>query len=247
MSEIAKTADQALRILLEVAERGPTSATELSRSLGMNRTVVHRLLSTLQHRAFVRRQDDGYVVGPVVMRLAEAVEPALRRAALPVIRRTSEEIGETIVLSAPDDREVVTVAQWLGGDHMVRVQHTIGSRHPLYLGASGRAILAFLGEPAIGRALRRLKDPQRVREQLEEIQRSGYAVSHDELQRGVYGTAAPVVDESGRAVAAVAILVPLSRMPAGNEHSECIVRAAGEIAAALFEKSDRTQVALGRA
>jgi IclR family KDG regulon transcriptional repressor len=235
MSEVAKTADQALRILLEVAERGPMSATELSRSLGMNRTVVHRLLSTLQRRAFVRRQDDGYVVGPVVMRLADSVEPTLRRVALPVIRRTSEEIGETIALSAPDGAQVVTVAQWIGGDNMVRVQHTIGARHPLYLGASGRAILAFLGDAAIGRALRRLDDADTVRAQLEEIRELGYAVSHDELQRGVYGTAAPVLDENGRPVAAVAILVPLSRVPEGAEHAECVVKAAAEIAADLRE------------
>jgi DNA-binding IclR family transcriptional regulator len=243
MSEIAKTADLALQVLLEVAEKGPTSATELSRSLGMNRTVVHRLLSTLQRRGFVRRQDEGYVLGPVVVRLSDLVEPELRRVARPVIRRASGQVGETVVLSVPDGRDVVVVEQSLGGDHMVRVEHKIGSRHPLYLGASGRAILAFLPETAVGRALRGLEDAERVRELLEEIRRFGYAVSHDELQRGVFGTAAPIRDPNGRAVGAIAILVPLSRVPRGTEHGEAAVEAADGIAAGLFEGARTAAIA----
>ena len=235
MSEIAKTADLALQVLLEVAEQGPTSATELSRSLGMNRTVVHRLLATLQRRGFVRRQDEGYVLGPVVVRLADLVEPELRRVARPVVRRASEQVGETVVLSVPDGRDVVVVEQSLGGDHLVRVEHKIGSRHPLYLGASGRAILAFLPETAVRRALRGVGDADQVRDLLEEVRQLGFAVSHDELQRGVFGTAAPVLDPNGRAVAAIAILVPLSRTPRGTEHGEAAAEAAGGIAAGLFE------------
>lgn len=238
MAEIAKTADQALAILLAIAERGPASATELSRSLGMNRTVVHRLLATLQRRAFVRRQSDGYVLGPVIVRLADLVEPILRRVAVPVMRRLANEISETVILSVPDNREVVVLEQRLGGAHLVRVEHTIGSRHPLHVGASGRAILAFLPETQIARVLRRVDDPDRIRELLEDVRGSGYSVSHDELQAGVYGTAAPVLDPEGIAVATVAILVPLTRMPAGNEHGDATVQAANEIAATLFERVD---------
>jgi DNA-binding IclR family transcriptional regulator len=226
----------ALRVLLEVAERGPLSATEVSRSLGMNRTVAHRLLSTLQRRSFVRREDDGYVLGPVIVHLADLVEPELRRLARPIIRRTSAEVGETVVLSIPDGRDVVVIDQRQGGDHMVRVEHKIGSRHPLYLGASGRAILAFLPEAAVARALRGFEDADRVRAQLEDVRKVGYAASHDELQHGVYGTAAPVLDRVGCAVAAVAVVVPLSRMPSGSEHAEIAVRSAAAIAEALFDE-----------
>ncbi|WP_423458317.1 helix-turn-helix domain-containing protein [Ottowia sp. VDI28] len=55
MTEISKTADQALVLLAYVAEHGPLGTTELARRLQMHRTVVHRLLATLQGRGFIRR------------------------------------------------------------------------------------------------------------------------------------------------------------------------------------------------
>ena len=89
MPEISKTADQALAVLEYVAEHGPIGTSDLARRLKMHRTVVHRLLATLQGRGFVRRIADGYLPGIALLKVAQYVEPELLAAARPVISVSS--------------------------------------------------------------------------------------------------------------------------------------------------------------
>ena len=51
----AKTVDQAIAVLLALEERA-LSASEISESTGLNRTVVHRMLASLHENGFVRRE-----------------------------------------------------------------------------------------------------------------------------------------------------------------------------------------------
>lgn len=229
MPEISKTADQALLLLTELAERGPSSTTELSRALGINRTVAHRLIGTLLKRGYVRREGDRYVPGPMVLKVAEGVAPALRAAAQPVMDRLAAESGETVVLHVPDHDQAAVVAQSLGTRHLVRVEHAIGSRHPQWVAASGRALLAFQDDRTIERLLRGVEGQEAIGQKLADAKVRGYEVSHDELQRGVYGIAAPVVGSTGDAVASIAILVPVSREPGLLDHLDGLLVAAKKI------------------
>jgi DNA-binding IclR family transcriptional regulator len=54
--------------------------------------------------------------------------------------------GETVVLSVPDHLEAVAIEQVPGRRHPLRVEYDLGSRRPITKGASGRAMLAFLGD-----------------------------------------------------------------------------------------------------
>ena len=70
--------------------------TELAAALGVNRTVVYRLVTTLERRALVRRDGRGRLhVGLGILHLAAAVHPVLRDLALPVLRELAEEAGAT--------------------------------------------------------------------------------------------------------------------------------------------------------
>jgi IclR family transcriptional regulator, KDG regulon repressor len=234
MPEISRTADQALGVLLAVSEHGPVTASRLTRLLGINRTVVNRLLSTLRGRGFVIRAADGYVLGAILLRMAGHVAPALRDAALPVMERLSEATQETVVLQVPDGSDVVVVAQTLGTAHLVRVEHRLGSRHPMHLGASGRAMLAFQAPRAIDQVLRGVQDAERIRAALADIRARRYAVSRDELRAGVHGFAAPVLNGSDQPVAALAILVPETRAGTMPDPERFLHDAAREIRVLLL-------------
>jgi DNA-binding IclR family transcriptional regulator len=199
--------------------------------------VVHRLVNTLHQRAFVRRRPDGYVVGPMAVRLTETVESDLRRIAVPAMLRLAEHTGETVVLHSIDGQEAVVIDQAVSERHVLRVQHQAGSRHPLSSGASGRALLAFQGEPAVDRAVRAHPDPAWLRRQLEQIRKAGHAISADELQRGVHGLAAPILDASGLARATIAVLVPAERSRRLAEHAGRVKQTAEQIAAALVPRA----------
>jgi DNA-binding IclR family transcriptional regulator len=233
MTEISSTGDQMLTVLLTIARRGPATTTEIASMLNINRTVAYRLVSTLHQRAFVRRRPDGYVLGPMVVRLADAVESDLRRIAMPAMLRLVDETGETIVLHSIDGQEAVVIDQAVSDRHVLRVQHQAGSRHPLSSGASGRALLAFQPAPAVERVVRGHADPAWLRGQIEQIRRSGHAISADELQRGVHGLAAPILDAHGQARATIAVLVPTERSRRLAGHAERVKQSAGGIAALL--------------
>lgn len=233
MAEISKTADQALTVLLEVGEHGPMTPAMVARSLGMNRTVAHRLLSTLHQRGFITRQDGGFVPGAMLVRIANHVQPKLRAQGRAVMRGLSEAIGETVVMHIPDAEDAVVLDQIVSDRHVVRVQHEIGSRHPLVAGASGRAILAFLGESAIDRLTRGAENRGALERQLEGVRQLGYALSHDELQQGVHGLAVPVLAGGDHAIASLAILVPVTRATNLQTHTAALMDAATELARAL--------------
>ena len=232
VAEISKTADQALGVLSELADAGPMTAAEVSRSLNLNRTVVYRLLTTLQRRGYVVRHGDTYSPGPMLVRIAETVEPELRAAAAQVMRGLAEQTGETVVLHIQDGDDAVVLEQVVGTGHVLRVQHRVGSRHPLCFGASGRALLASLDDRVLARAVETSEDPDMTRNLIDDVRRAGYALSHDELQDGVYGLAVPVRSVHD-AVASLAILVPAPRAADVLDHLPELREAADRLSVSL--------------
>ncbi|MEV6984146.1 helix-turn-helix domain-containing protein [Sphaerisporangium sp. NPDC051017] len=168
--ESAQTLERGLRLLRLLADghRGRTP-TELAQELGLSRPIVYRLLTTLQNEGFARRDAEGRVhLGFGVLALARAVQPLLRAAALPALRRLAEETGATAHLTAAEGDEGLAIAVVEPTWTDMHVAYREGSRHPLSRGAAGLAILA-------------------LREG-----RTDYTVTEGQLQEGARGIAAPL-------------------------------------------------------
>jgi DNA-binding IclR family transcriptional regulator len=143
--ETAQTLDRGLQVLLELGAPGGVgglTVSELASRLGVGRSVVYRLLATLQERAFVSRGEDArYRLGLGVARLQYAVRPVLVEVARPVLQDLADQAGATAHLTlAEGDQAVallVTEPTWTD----FHVAYRVGSRHPLERGAAGRAIL----------------------------------------------------------------------------------------------------------
>jgi DNA-binding IclR family transcriptional regulator len=169
--EISQTLDRGLRVL-DVLAASPDglTMTELAARMEVNRTIVHRLVATLEGRALVRRDAGGRLrVGLGVLRLGAAVQPVLRDLAVPVLRDLAEAVGCTAHLTVVDGEEALALAVVEPSWTDFHVGYRVGSRHPLGQGAAGRAIL-------VGRS----GDP------------TPYVVTVGELQSGARGLAAPV-------------------------------------------------------
>lgn len=200
-----------LTVLETVAAQGPATTTDVARLCGINRTVAHRLLSTLAEKGYVRRTDSGYRVGPTAVTIASAFDGDMKSLAQPLMDRLAEETGETVVLHAIDHFEAVVVSQSRGLRHIVRVEHRPGSRHPLFLGASGWSLLAFQSPRRIASILKKAPDAVAAAARIEQTRADGYAISHDELQLGVHGLAFPLIEASGSCQFSLGILLPSSR------------------------------------
>jgi DNA-binding IclR family transcriptional regulator len=192
--ETSQTLDRGLTVL-ELLTKTPAgrTVTELAADLGVGRTVVYRLLATLESHGLVRRDHEGRArLWLGVIELANAVQPLLRRAALPILRTLAEEVGATAFLTIAEGGEAVALAVVEPSWTDFHVAYRVGSRHPLDLGASGRAILAG-----------RKGDPS-------------YVTTTGELQPGAHGIAAPVIGATGvEASLGVVTLVPLDEGAVG--------------------------------
>jgi DNA-binding IclR family transcriptional regulator len=172
-AETSQTLDRGLRVLdLLAASPGGLTVTELAGRLEVNRTVVYRLVSTLEQHALLRKDGHGRLhVGLGVLHLASAVQPVLRDLAVPVLRALAERVGCTAHLTVADGEEALALAVVEPSWTDFHVSYRVGSRHPLSQGAAGKAIL-------LGRAARAEAAP--------------FEVTEGELQAGARGLAAPV-------------------------------------------------------
>jgi len=175
-TETAQTLDRGLRVLVILASTpGGLTVTEISARLEINRTVVYRLVSTLEQHALTRRDGRGRVhIGLGVLHLASGVQPVLRDLAIPILRALAEEVGCTAHLTVADGDEAMALAVVEPSWTDFHVAYRVGSRHPLRRGAAGKAIL-------LGR----------------EPGAAPYAVTTGELQTGASGVAAPVYGVEG--------------------------------------------------
>jgi DNA-binding IclR family transcriptional regulator len=170
-AETSQTLDRGLKVLdVLAASPGGLTITELSGRLDVNRTVVYRLVSTLEQHALVRKDARGRLhVGLGVLHLASAVQPVLRDLAVPVLRGLAEEVGCTAHLTVADGEEALALAVVEPSWTDFHVAYRVGARHPLARGAAGKAILAG-------------RDPRGPM----------YVATSGELQAGAEGVAAPV-------------------------------------------------------
>lgn len=210
MPEQSKTVDAALSVLtlLAAGDDQPTAAS-LARRLDMSRTAVARLLATLEAHGLARRIGRGWGPGLGLLALAAGIQPRLRDLARAELEALARRFGETAVLSVREGDDAVAVDQVVGGAGVVRIHYRIGTRHPLQVGASGRALLdEHAGE---------------------------VVVSEGELEPGLRGTAAAVLGAGDRPVASVALVAPVHRFPPAGEAADAVLAAARRITRGLAD------------
>ncbi|MET7271439.1 MULTISPECIES: IclR family transcriptional regulator [Streptomyces] len=180
-AETSQTLDRGLRVLKLLADTDHgLTVTELSHKLGVNRTVVYRLLATLEQHALVRRDLGGRArVGLGVLGLGRQVHPLVREAAMPALRSLAEDIGATAHLTLVDGAEALAVAVVEPTWTDYHVAYRAGFRHPLERGAAGKAILSARQKVAV-------TEPG-----------PGYTLTHGELEAGACGAAAPLLGVTG--------------------------------------------------
>lgn len=208
MAEQSKTVDAALTLLTLLAEQeGEPTAAALARTLGMSRTAVARMLATLECHGLARRTEAGWRLGLGLLALASGIEPQLRALARTELEALAARFGETAVLTVRDGDDAVAVDQVVGAEGLVQIHYRTGTRHPLGLGASGRALASGNG--------------------------TGAVFSTGELEPGVRGVAAAVGSSGGPVLASVALVAPVHRFPPDDVAAAAVEQAARRISHAL--------------
>lgn len=236
----AKTADRALSVLLAFGERTEWGVTELSRQLGFDKAVTHRLLTTLSRRGFLLPdpQTRRYRLGAAVGVLARAAERGgtVEAAAKPVLEALAHDLGESAILNIPHGAGYRCAAAVDAAGPM-GYSATVGEIIPANAGAAGHAIFAFYPEeearslfkvgplPRFDEAT--ITDPDRLFELYATVRAEGIAITHGEYDPSVTSVAAPVF-AAGQVIGSLVGIGPYNRMVQKVDTAAARVRAAAD-------------------
>ncbi|WP_138419350.1 IclR family transcriptional regulator [Aquibacillus sediminis] len=237
----------ALRILKSFSTFEPTKkVSELSESLGLAKSTVSRLLSTLASEGFVIKDDKtgAYRLGMYVLTLGGIVTNNLEihKEAAPVLYKLVNDTGETAHLAVMDGLDTIYIHKE-ECNNPVRILTHLGRRNPSYCTSSGKVLLAFNETNAVEELIDRrlvahtensITNPNQLRQELETIRRQNYAVSTEELTEGTKSVAAPIRDYTGKVVCAITVVGPIQRM---KDHK--IPEFAKKVIAAAKDASER--------
>ncbi|MBV9101357.1 MAG: IclR family transcriptional regulator [Candidatus Dormibacteraeota bacterium] len=237
-------------VLLLFESVGPVlGAPEVSERLRMSRSTTYRYLQSLRSYDLLEEAEDGrgFRLGPRVLRLAKAVRQGLGvpEVALPIMRELMLETDETVLLTRRSGANVVCVER-VSSQHPIRLSYERGHIVPVHAGASAKVLLAYADPSEVDELLKNplprltkhsVTEPAKLRRQLEQIRREGFAVSHGEADANVTGIAAPIRDGADRVVAALSIAGVDFRIvdEAIPRLTACVVRAAQQISDRLAD------------
>lgn len=212
--------------LLIVLSRHDTelSLERLSQESGFSKTSCFRLLQTMRRLNFITQSSEtkGYQLGPRNISIGTAAldRQSVRSLAVPYMRRIRAQTNETINLTILDGNEVVFVER-IEANFIVNSNLHVGSRLPVHCSSMGKAILAYLPDDQLSKILEKIDfqpctaktitSRDRFIEELGAIRAKGMAVNNEELEKGLFAVAAPILDHTGVPVAAMNISFPLVR------------------------------------
>jgi len=224
-ANLSQTVLKALDILecIAFAEQ-PLSAAEVAKLCNLSRPTAYRLIRTLTTRGYLTQDDDThYRLGTQVLSLSQNVLDSLDlpELAQPYLRHLSDTTNETSYLSILDDDEILYIGK-AESSQSVRTYSKIGSRNVLHCTAMGKTILAFLPESDRAELIERLEltvktgntitDRATLAEELTTIREQKFAIDNEESEEGVRCVGAPILDHSGRILAAISVSGPAYRL-----------------------------------
>lgn len=225
MSDSVRSVERALDILLCFSlERPSLSLTQIAEQVGMHKSTIHRLLTTLEAKRFVNRDKVTglYQLGFRFIELASIMlqDIDINRWAQPYLHHLVDLSGETVDLAVMDGEHVVYL-QVVDSPQRVKIAAAVGEQLPMYCTATGKAFLAYLPEYQVKQILSRglarhtentLTTPDDLYQDFREIRRRGFAISEEEYERDINAVAAPILDDNGSPIAVIAIVGPSFRL-----------------------------------
>ena len=200
------------------------SLSEIAERSGTPLTTAHRLLAELTGWGALSRRPDGrYEIGRKLwdLGLLAPVQLELRQVAAPFLLDVHTATRDTVHLAVRDGLSALYVER-ISGRESVPVVSQVGSRLPLHATGVGKVLLAAAPDEVVAEALtaparptrHTVVDPGRLRRELAEVRRRGWARTAEEMSLGTHSVAVPVrVERAGGTVvaAALGIVVPSHR------------------------------------
>ena len=145
----------------------------------------------------------------------------LRAVASAPMKELHHQTDETIHLAVLEGNRAVYIDK-LDSTQTVRMFSRVGADAPLHCSGVGKAILAFVDSTSLAGLLKGYDIFRRtdqticsltaLREELERIRESGYAIDNQENEEGIHCVAAPILDAAGAVEGSISVAAPVSRV-----------------------------------
>lgn len=243
-----ESVDNALRVLILLAQRRSLRLTDVSSYLGVASSTAHRVLAMLTYRGLVRQDaaTRSYLPGPALDQLALGVVRRLdaRVKARPVLEKLNSDLGETVHLGRLESSAVHFIDS-IESTKALRVVNRLGRSMPAHCTSTGKVLLATLTQDEVfalypNEELTTLTRHSLVTRtellaDLATIRKRGFALSQEESEEGVSSVAVALGVSTGPRLA-VCASAPISRMNTSIRKTirDHLRRAAEEIEALLI-------------
>lgn len=216
--------DRALSVLEILSERGELGVTEMAKELGMTKSLVFRILHTLEARGYVAKDADRstYGLGYRAWHLGDqaAKERGLMQAAAPHMDALRDRFNENVNLMVRDGLNTLVVAT-RQSRHSMRLYAVPGRHGPLHAGGGSMVLLAFAPQDVRSETLsgqltsyasRTITDPVELDRKLARIVSDGFHMTRNDLDEGAFSIAVPIYGPGGDVIAAISVAGPVARL-----------------------------------
>lgn len=193
--------------------------TEICDQVGIHKSKGYSILNTLRQFGLVEKepQTKTYSLGVGLIFLARNVleNLDLRDIVEPYLGSLANKTSSTALFGLISAEQVFIIAKH-EADHNFGVTIRLGHRFHITSGAHGKAIVAFMPDEKREKILKRNRlyfygdsskmDMKRLKRELLECRRSGFAQDKGGLQPGINAVSAPVFAPSGRIVGCVILI-----------------------------------------
>lgn len=226
----SRSVRRALDILELMLTRGePVTVAQIIAELSIPKSTAYELVRTLSEGDYLAPsgRGSGLFLGRKLFELGMAYRSHvdLLKDGAQVAEELRDETGETVQLSVLDD-DMMMVLLKEEGIRPLRIISNVGSRVPVNWAAAGRLLVSDMDDKALTALLeatvrpsptgRAATDVAKLITQIRRFRRQGYATELNETNEHAGCVAAPVIDASGRCIAALSVAAPEQRLAKPN-------------------------------
>lgn len=211
------------------------SLQEIAARIRMPKTTAFRLVATLESCGYlVRMENQQYCLSLKVARLAGLVRGTLgiREIAKPILIEVNRLTSETVTVNALAGAERICLDVVDSPSALMAIVQP-GAHVPIFHGATGRILLAYMDETERERLLKTSPqakgiDRAALDRELTRFRRQGYSLSRGQRFAGMTAIGVPVFDVEGKVRHCLALVGPSARFDSREAEFAEIMIAAGQ-------------------
>lgn len=216
-TNLVQSVDRALRIIEFLAEN-PTGAgiTEISKSLGLSKGTVHRLISTLKERDFAYQSSNTelYRLSYKILYLYNCISNNIDmfKVSRPIIRKFADKVDATVHLVTLDEKRSNIVyidrIEPMNSQKLFVMSSRVGKKAPCYCTAAGKMLLSQYSDDEIRDIMKgeeyktytdkTIKNIDEFLEEIHKVRKQGYALDENEYDHGIICISIPIYNSNDK-------------------------------------------------